>query len=236
MTGVLHAHHALHFALALQGAVRVRTAAADGWTSAAGVLTAADVPHAVDALGVEVMLVFLDPESEAGGCFAAALEGPVRLLSDEERDALVRDVVPRVILRSGAEAWVRTAAQVLRVQAPADRHPVHPRVRRVLTVLRAEGVSEITSLETLAALVGLSPGRLMHVFTESIGIPLRPYLAWLRVQRAATAIVNGHSMGDAAHGAGFADSAHMTRTFKRMLGVVPSLLRPMRCSPPLVTS
>jgi transcriptional regulator GlxA family with amidase domain len=73
----------------------------------------------------------------------------------------------------------------------------------------------------------------MHVFTTSIGIPLRPYLAWLRVQRAAMVIVNGASMGEAAHAAGFADAAHMTRTFTRMLGVAPSLLRPMRCVAPV---
>ena len=97
-------------------------------------------------------------------------------------------------------------------------------------MLRASGVDDATSLEVLASLVRLSPSRLMHVFTASIGIPLRPYLAWLRVQRAAMAIVNGHSMGEAAHAARFADAAHMTRTFKRMLGVAPSSLRPMRCS------
>jgi AraC-like DNA-binding protein len=234
LPGALHSHHSLHFVLALQGLLRVRASASDRWTEAPGVLTAPNVPHAVDAAGVEVVLVFLDPESEAGTAFAAALvEDPVRLLSAVERGALVRDVVPRTILRSGAEDWVRAAARTLRVRAPAERRAVHPRVRRLLAILRGSGVGDIASLETLAALVHLSPGRLMHVFTESIGIPLRPYLAWLRLQRAAMAIVNGQPMGDAAHAAGFADSAHMSRTFKRMLGVAPSLLRPMRCSPHL---
>jgi AraC-like DNA-binding protein len=45
------------------------------------------------------------------------------------------------------------------------------------------------------------------------------------------AIVNGHSLMEAAYGAGFSDPAHMSRTFTRMLGVPPSRLRPMRCSP-----
>jgi transcriptional regulator GlxA family with amidase domain len=70
----------------------------------------------------------------------------------------------------------------------------------------------------------------MHVFTTSVGTPLRPYLAWLRVQRAAMAIISGNSLTDAAHTAGFSDAAHMSRTFTRMLGIAPSLLRPMRCS------
>jgi len=78
--------------------------------------------------------------------------------------------------------------------------------------------------------VGLSPGRLMHAFTESIGIPLRPYLAWLRVQRAACAILEGASLTEAAHIAGFSDAPHMYRTFKRRLGITPSALRPVRCS------
>lgn len=227
--GALHSHHALHFVLAIQGELRVRTAASGRWWGAPGVLTSPQAPHAIDAHGVEVLLVFLDPESEACAAVRPALDGAVRPLSEEERDALVRDVVPRTILRSGAEAWVLAAARTLRVPLPASQRRIHPRVRKLLAVLRATGVDEATSLEVLAGLVRLSPSRLMHVFTASLGIPLRPYLAWLKVQRAAMAIVNGKSMGEAAYAAGFADAAHMSRTFRRMLGVPPSLLRPMRC-------
>jgi AraC-like DNA-binding protein len=73
----------------------------------------------------------------------------------------------------------------------------------------------------------------MHVFTESVGIPLRPYLAWLRVQRSACAMLAGASVTEAAHVAGFADAAHMTRTFKRRLGFPPSALRRLRVSQPV---
>jgi AraC-like DNA-binding protein len=61
----------------------------------------------------------------------------------------------------------------------------------------------------------------MHVFTDSVGVPLRPYLLWLRVQRAAGALAAGHTVTEAAHIAGFADAAHMTRTFRRTLGTTP---------------
>ena len=227
--GNLHSHHALHFVLALDGELRVRTTASGRWSSAAGVLTSPGAAHAIDADGVQVLLVFLDPESEAGATFRPALARPVRTLSADERSDLVRDVLPRTLLRSGAEEWVRHAARTLGVPLPAAQRAIHPRVRRLLAILRNHGVDDATSLEVLASGVGLSPGRLMHVFTASIGIPLRPYLAWLRVQRAAVSIVNGSALGDAAHAAGFADAAHMSRTFKRMLGTAPSSLRPMRC-------
>ena len=227
--GALHSHHSLHFVLAVQGELRVRTSAAGRWWSAAGVLTASGAPHAVDSDGVKVMVVFLDSESDAGATFRPVLDRPVRPISASERDALVRDVVPRTLMRWGADEWVRDAARTLRVSVPPSQRLIHPQVRRLLAALRAGGVDDTTSLEALASLVRLSPGRLMHVFTASVGIPLRPYLAWLRVQRAATAIVSESSLGAAAHAAGFADAAHMSRTFRRMLGVAPSLLRPMRC-------
>jgi transcriptional regulator GlxA family with amidase domain len=108
---------------------------------------------------------------------------------------------------------------------------VHPRVRKLLRLLRTAAEESDTSLEALATAVGLSPGRLMHVFTASIGIPLRPYLAWLKLQRAAGAIVSGAPLGEAAHAAGFADSAHMSRTFRRMFGVAPSALQAKRAQP-----
>jgi AraC-like DNA-binding protein len=227
--GALHAHHSLHFVLAVEGELRVRTSAAGRWWRAAGVLTASGAPHAVDADGVEILVIFLDSESDQGATFRPVLASPVRPISASERDALVRDVVPRTLLRWGADEWVRDAARSLRISVPPSQRLIHPQVRRLLAVLRDGGVDGDTSLQELASSVRLSPGRLMHVFTASIGIPLRPYLAWLRVQRAATAIVNEGSLGAAAHAAGFADAAHMSRTFRRMLGVAPSLLRPMRC-------
>jgi AraC-like DNA-binding protein len=227
----LHSHHSLHFVFSIDGELRVRTSRLGRWSAAAGVLTSADTPHSIDSSGAEVLLLFLDPESDAGLTFRPLLKRPVRLLSAPERSALVEDVVPRAILSAGAEDWVRNAARILGVPLLASQRQIHPRVRRLLRMLRSSGVGDATSLDVLARSIGLSPSRLMHVFTESVGIPLRPYLSWLRVQRAAIAIVNGSPLGEAAHTAGFADASHMTRTFKRMLGAAPSNLRPMSCSP-----
>ena len=38
------------------------------------------------------------------------------------------------------------------------------------------------SLDAVAARVGLSPSRFLHLFTMSVGVPLRPYVLWLRLQ------------------------------------------------------
>jgi AraC-like DNA-binding protein len=215
-----HAHHAMHFALAVEGTLKAR--AGGPWIEAAGVLTAPDLVHEIDARGCEVLLVFLDPESEVG---AALVPPGLRAISGEQRAQLV-GADPMELVASGVE-WCRRAVRTLGATPPAGRRHVHPRVRKALRLLSAD---QAASLEALAAAVDLSPGRLMHVFTASIGIPLRPYLAWLKLQRAAGAIVSGSPLADAAHAAGFADAAHMTRTFRRMFGVTPSQLRPRKAA------
>lgn len=230
----LHAHHAMHFILALEGDIRARTSHNGPWLTAAGVLTSPDSPHAVDARGVEVLLVFLDPESDAGGMFQPALHGPMRPIDSAERAALLQDAEPLAFVRDGVGEWSRKAARILGLTPSEFRRAIHPQVRKLLTLLRNGDFESVVSLDVMAEAVGLSPSRLMHVFTESIGIPLRPYLSWLRLQRAAAAIVSGAPLTEAAHEAGYADAAHMSRSFKRMLGVAPSALRPLRCSSQLV--
>src|SRR5437764_223248 len=83
------------------------------------------------------------------------------------------------------------------------------------------GVSDDLSLRKLASIAGLSRSRLMHAFTESVGTPLRPYILWLRLQLACRELAGGLNITETAHRAGFSDGAHLTRTFRRMMGTTP---------------
>ena len=47
-------------------------------------------------------------------------------------------------------------------------------------------------------------------------------MLWLRLQRAASSLQAGLSITDAAHEAGFADAAHLSRVCRRMFGIAPS--------------
>lgn len=220
-----HAHHALHFVLAVGGELRAREDAGRPWRLGGGVLTPPDVTHAVDARGCEVILVFLDPESALGAALAERLSGRVRMLRADEVAGLAAVADPMRLMRADARDFSVRAAELLGVSTASTAKPIHPGVRKVLRLLSAHAEPDV-HLDALAEAVGLSPGRLMHVFTESIGIPLRPYIAWLKLQRAAGAIASGTSLASAAQAAGFADAAHMSRTFRRMLGASPSELRP----------
>ena len=99
--------------------------------------------------------------------------------------------------------------------------PVDPRIEKAVTLIEQLPVKNI-SLSLIAAEVHLSEGRFIHLFKEQIGIPVRRYLLWRRLLMAVKAVVRGSSFTTAAYETGFADSAHLSRTFKAMFGLSPS--------------
>jgi AraC-like DNA-binding protein len=218
-----HAHHTVHLVIARSGMLRYRLANDVDAREAAGVLTRADVVHAIDAHGLEVAILFADPESEAGVRLAASIDGDARAFTAAERDLLLEGLAEKPG-NSALTAWMEIAVdRVAGQRSPARR--VHPRVRRLLRRLHEDTSFDDLSLDRLAEEAGLSPSHFMHVFTESVGIPLRPYLRCLKVQRAALGIVSGTPLAQAAAEAGFTDAAHMSRTFREMFGLPPSVLQ-----------
>ncbi len=221
-TSDTHAHHAIHAVFAREGTLRLRCG--EAVYEGPAVVTAPDTPHALDAAGRDVVLVFLDPESDGGRRLAAQLAEPVAVLDGAVRDAVVAAWSPAAWMGPEGRARVDALITALGGDGAGPPRAMHPRVRRVLAHLRTAEAEDDTSLDALSAVAGLSPGRLMHAFTDSVGIPLRPYLAWLKLQRAATAIARGAALGEAAHAAGFSDAAHLSRTFRRMFGMAPSAI------------
>ncbi|WP_437785952.1 helix-turn-helix domain-containing protein [Sorangium sp. So ce1097] len=221
----LHAHHCWHLVLALDGELQLRTADESPPQPAGAVITAPDVAHAIDASGRRVLLVFVEPESDAGDGLAQALgAAKLEIVGSETADRL-----RSCVAAAGGGEFAAALPGVLQALGvalpPPSTRPRHPGVQRVLRHLRADDGGADTSLEALARVARLSPGRFMHAFTESVGVPLRPYLLWLKLERAGAAIAGGAALAEAAAAAGFADAAHMTRTFRRMFGVSPSDLR-----------
>lgn len=221
----VHAHHGMHIVLATRGTLACRVDHEESFVESAGVITAPDVAHEIKTRSADVLLVFIDPESRVGAALRSVIVGDVRRVSAEERDAIDTGLDPRAIMAGEGEKWTQSVLDTLGVRSRDALPPMHPSVRRALALLQASDADESVSLGALAARVGLSEGRLMHAFTESVGIPLRPYLAWLRVQRAVVSIASGQSLAAAAQASGFADAPHMTRTFRRMLGLTPSMVQ-----------
>jgi len=108
----------------------------------------------------------------------------------------------------------------------ADRSfvaPVDARVSAALSFLR-ESPQLYGSIEALAEKVHLSPSRFAHVFKKVVGVPVRRYVLWMKMRRALGLAIAGDSLTTAALSAGFADSAHLSRTVRAMIGIAPEYL------------
>jgi AraC-like DNA-binding protein len=92
-----------------------------------------------------------------------------------------------------------------------------------MTHIRANLGASLT-LEEVAEEACLSPSRFRHLFVEQTGMALRPYILWRRFLRVWDLVAAGESLSTAAHVAGFADAAHLTRTSRRMFGFPPSAM------------
>jgi AraC-like DNA-binding protein len=223
MRSSLHSHHAWQLMVGLDGPVRFHTQRSGTPVTAAAVLTHPNVPHAAEADDVGVAVVFVHPESDVGARLRARGGAGNEVLAEDVAEEMRRALRPA---RSRDEL-IRCAARALCALEIGDAQPPlrHRGVRRVLRHLRSESPLGATSLAALAEISGLSPSRFMHVFTAEVGIPIRPYLRWLKLERATLALGAGASQAEAAHAAGFSDAAHMARSFRTMLGTTPSTLR-----------
>jgi len=106
-------------------------------------------------------------------------------------------------------------------QVQAERAAVQA-VRDFLDAHYADNVS----LATLAAQVNLSPFHLLRVFKQETGLSPHTYLTQTRIWRARKLLLAGFPIADVAAQTGFADQSHLTRRFKRVVGVTPGQYRP----------
>ena len=204
--------------MALTGTIRFRQRQRQRWTTGGAVLVRPDAWHEVDARGTHVMIAFVDAESDLGAELAARTEADVAPIP-AGTVAVWRAQLgkPTSLTAARVEPWVTQT--LLRERRPPS---IDHRVKRVLRALPGKlAEAEAVSLDAVATSVRLSPSRFLHLFTTSVGVPLRPYVLWLRLQCGARELARGTSVADAASAAGFSDAAHFTRTFRRMIGATP---------------
>ena len=93
-------------------------------------------------------------------------------------------------------------------------------LRRVRELLDAEYARTVTIGE-LAREAGLSSFHLIRVFRASFGLPPYKYLEQVRIHQARRLIRSGYPLTHVVHATGFSDQSHLTRYFKRIVGVTP---------------
>jgi AraC family transcriptional regulator len=224
----MHSHYAIQIAFGPEAGIRFRLSEAGEWTSYSGAIIPSRQPHSMDSTDLSSWAVlFVEPETREG-----------RALTELYLQDGIASVPDAVVAESRAAlfaAWreQRTARAVIDASwgvIHALTGGVKPMVMSDERILRAVAyinshLSQPLTLEEVAAEAFLSPSRFRHLFVEQTGMALRPYILWRRFLRVWELQMAGESLSTAAHEAGFADAAHLTRTSRRMFGFPPSMLQ-----------
>jgi AraC-like DNA-binding protein len=191
------------------------------------------VPHngsAATPEGFRKRVLYLDTRHLPGELIGAAVDGP------DLRDPLLRRRVGQVhaaLARPGeeleAESRLTLVGERLRahlrpptaVRTPRRDPVLARRLRDLLDARVAEGVT----LEEAARVLQAHPAHLVRAFSGAYGIAPHQYLMSRRVDRARRLLLAGRSPADVAGATGFYDQAHLTRHFKRLVGVTPGRYR-----------
>jgi AraC family transcriptional regulator len=231
----VHAHQAIQLVLGRDAPHLVRAGENAPWIEYSAAVIASRQTHGIDVTRAEYgVVVFVEPETREGRAIAerhlrervsevgsAALETAARhlfdtwLRHDDERaiSLAARSLVG--VLSEGIEPSVVTDERILRAVSYIGTHLASP-----------------LTLDEVASHVFLSPSRFRHLFAEQTGMGLRPYILWRRFLHVWNLVMRGVSLSTAAHSAGFADAAHLTRTSKRMFGFAPSAMQLVASPPP----
>jgi AraC family transcriptional regulator len=220
-----HSHHAVQVTLALDGDFEFES----GTHRLAGdvVAVAPDASHAFTARGLFAH-VYIEPECRAGRAAARNLftgDEPLARVTGIDLDDLALDLATAFgrARRDDAELSDLGRRVIERLAGAASAPEPDARVQKIVAWAQ-EKLDRPIGLADAAALVSLSKPRLRHLFVEQTGLPFRTYLLWLRLMKGLDEFAAGASLTEAAHDAGFADSAHFSRTFRRMFGTTAAAL------------
>lgn len=218
-----HAHHAVQVTLALEGDFEFESGARR--VSGDIVAVAPDALHALNARGLFAH-VYIEPECRAGRAAAKALfagDEPLARVTGIPLGDLAVHLATAFKRKDDRDLTHLGRSVIERLAGGATAAEPDARVRAILAWVQTR-LDYPVSLADAAGLAGLSKARVRHLFVEQTGLPFRTYLLWLRLMRGLEAFASGASLTDAALGAGFADSAHFSRTFRRMFGTAAAAL------------
>jgi AraC-like DNA-binding protein len=123
--------------------------------------------------------------------------------------------------------WLLTQLIIRHADAPPVLHRIgreDEAIHRVCEYIQT-CYQENISIEQLANAAHLSPFHFIRVFRNQMGLTPHAYLTQVRVRRAKGLLTRGWTISAAAFETGFVDQSHLTRHFKRLIGVTPGQYR-----------
>ncbi|MFI5686808.1 AraC family transcriptional regulator [Streptomyces sp. NPDC051636] len=180
--------------------------------------------------GFRKRVLYLDATHLGDHLIGPAVDGP------DLRDPVLRRRVGqlhRVLALPGDELEAQSRLSLVgerlraHLTSRAGAHEVRPdpALARRLRELLDERVTRGLSLEDAAGLLHAHPAHLVRAFSGAYGIAPHQYLMSRRVERARRLLLDGLAPGEVAAAVGFYDQAHLTRHFRKLVGVTPGRYR-----------
>lgn len=220
----LHSHHALQITINLElNPFVLRHSGGEQLMNSAVIRS--NWPHQVVSSNGWRAVMFIDPQTQFGYQIDERYGRRGNIVALDPDDFIYCHQCLQGF--AGRAQSVEAASQALDLIVERLAGPIgaganlNPRVKQAIQVIHETPGRELT-LEYIAAHVFLSASRISHLFKHEVGIPIQRYLLWYKLAQAAFNIGKGLSLTDAAEEAGFADSAHFSRSFRVMFGVTPS--------------
>jgi AraC family transcriptional regulator len=229
MAGVFpeHAHQAIQMCLLFDGRIRLRPNDEAPWADFDVALVPSQQSHAMDGSRTHYgATLFVEPETREGRILTERFSGSgIEDVDRAPHATHVRELRDAALERRGSGAIVAAARRLVQ-SLTQHAEPTATSDERIVRAVRYvnEHLGEPITLEQVAAVAFLSPSRFRHLFSEQTGMGLREYVLWRRFVRVWELRMQGLSLSAAAHAAGFADSAHLSRTSRSMFGIPPSLM------------
>ena len=222
-----HAHQAIQICFLFEGRIRLRPSDHDAWTEYDLGIVPSRHSHGMDGSRTQLgATLFVEPETREGRVLTERyLRGGIANLERAAVDSSVRELHAAASQRRGRDGIVTCARRIVQAMTQHTEPSVasDERIARAVKYVN-ENLSAPLTLKQVAGVAYLSPSRFRHLFAEQTGMGLRQYILWRRFVSVWEHRMNGASLSTAAHAAGFADSAHLARTSRRMIGIPPSLL------------
>ena len=156
------------------------------------------------------------------------LERLILAIRDELLDpGLMGDGYVDCLARAAAARLVRTHAGAAALPVPTSGRYGHgnSKVLRANDYLNAH-LHRAICLDELASVVDLSVSQTITLFKRTVGTPPHRFILTLRVARARDLLRAGKvSLAEIAFACGFSHQEHMTRVFRREMGVTPGAYR-----------
>lgn len=221
---MLHNHPVIQLIIGMDGNF-LQKGRYDDWTSLRSLLIAPNVSHQCDATGQQIFALTVCPESKLGQQIlnTTLINTNYKELDKSELNKLSLEKIRNLIKEDKYEQLYHFVERFFYKEnyECSSKFKLDERIKKVRQYI-TDNIQNKFDTKELCDIAYLSESRLLHLFKEQIGVPIRNYILWTRLKKAIEIIIMGESLTYAAHSVGFSDSSHMTKTFISNFGLNPT--------------